>query len=452
MTAEGETKVKNERRSQDEDDAFANQNSSSGTPARDTGGKTRNRGKLAIEKNKTSFLQDLQSFHEKHGTPFLRPPKISGRDIDLHRLYSVVIARGGWLKVNSREDWDEVIEEINLPKRCVNNEIAIKQIYIRYLDKYERVNFHGEEKDPTEEEDDEKRHNRRWSARMLHSVPAVYNHAQHTVPEASRGSLNLSCDLYQPSEYDKLILSLLSPLPNEQDFAINVCTLMSNESKHTLKVDKCAKLICVLLAHGGVFNHFTLRDMFDEYYANIRKNSLHRFWKDCLFEKPQVLELAYGDYFEKMERDPTELIKAIYSEDPNATIDEDDCGKLNMGSLRCFLSLGPGLGTNDYIGQRVQQIASIFRNLSFNDENLPVLGSNKSFLRFLIMCANARWGNLHHMGLDMLGNVAADIDINDPQADEVTRCLLSTIWEGLEGADRGVIISCLEILSKKQRG
>ncbi|XP_038106945.1 uncharacterized protein LOC119766461 [Culex quinquefasciatus] len=36
-------------------------------------------------------------------------------------------------------------------------------------DKYEKVNFQGEEKDPTEEEDDVK-HNRRWSARMLHSV------------------------------------------------------------------------------------------------------------------------------------------------------------------------------------------------------------------------------------------------------------------------------------------
>ncbi|XP_065085787.1 AT-rich interactive domain-containing protein 2-like, partial [Ochlerotatus camptorhynchus] len=374
MTADGESKIKSERRSQDEDDSFSNQNSNSGTPGRETGGKTRTRGKLLYEKDRTSFWQDLHMFHEKNSTPFLRPPKIGGRDVDLHRLYSVVIARGGWLKVNSREDWDEVIEELNLPKRCVNNEIAVKQIYIRYLDKYERVNFHGEEKDPTEEEDDEKRHNRRWSARMLHAVPASYNHAQHTVPEAMRGSLNLSCDLYKPTEYDKLILSLLSPLPNEQDFAINVCTLMSNESKHTLKVDNCPKMIDVLLAHGGVFNHYSLRDMFDEYYGNIRKNSLHRFWRDSLFEKPQVLELSYQDYFQKVERDPTELIKSIYSPDLNKSIDDDDeCGMLNMATLRSFLSLGPGLGTNDYIGQRVLQIASIFRNLSFNEENTPAL-------------------------------------------------------------------------------
>ncbi|XP_039433878.1 uncharacterized protein LOC120416242 [Culex pipiens pallens] len=47
-----------------------------------------------------------------------------------------------------------------LPKRCVNNEIAMKQIYIRFLDKHEQVNFHGEKKDPTENEDDKKRYNR----------------------------------------------------------------------------------------------------------------------------------------------------------------------------------------------------------------------------------------------------------------------------------------------------
>lgn len=361
-----------------------------------------------------------------------------------------------------------MIEELDLPTRCVNNEIALKQIYIRYLDRYERVNFHGEDKDPAEDEDDEKRLHRRWSVRMLHSTPTVYNHHQHNVPEGLRSSLKLSDDLYRASEYDKLILSLLSPLPNEQDFAINVCTLMSNENKHTLKVDKCPRLVYVLLAHAGVFNHFSLRDTFDEYYSNIRKNSLQRFWKECLFEKPQVLELSLEDCFAKMGADPSALIASIYQQDePDEEMDgksggndggeaakradsdfEIMKGRLSTATLRTFLSLGTGLGTNDYIGQRVLQIAAIFRNLSFNEENLPVLGHNRTFIRFLIMCANSRWNNLHHLGLDMLGNIANEIDINDPQSDEVTRCLVSTLSEGLEGADRGVIISCLEVLSK----
>ncbi|XP_058065996.1 AT-rich interactive domain-containing protein 2 [Anopheles bellator] len=417
--------------------------------------------KPIFEKDKYSFLCDLQMFHDKNGTPFAKLPKISGRDVDLHKLYSVVISRGGWMKVNAREDWDEVIEELDLPTRCVNNEIALKQIYIRFLDRYERVNYHGEDKDPGEDEDDEKRLHRRWTVRALHTMPSVYNHHQHNVPEALRSSLKLSEDLYRASEYDKLILSLLSPLPNEQDFAINVCTLMSNENKHTLKIDRCPRLVYALLAHAGVFNHFTLRDTFDEYYSNIRKNSLQRFWKECLFEKPQVLELSMEDYFAKMDTDPSALIASIYQQEEQLEDEENDNeneaetdhaevahSRLNMATLRTFLCLGTGLGTNDYIGQRVLQIASIFRNLSFNEENLSLLGHNRTFIRFLIMCSNARWNNLHHLGLDMLGNIANEIDVNDPQSDEITRCLLSTVSEGLEGADRGVIISCLEVLSK----
>ncbi|XP_052567311.1 uncharacterized protein LOC120431759 [Culex pipiens pallens] len=60
---------------------------------------------------------------------------VGGRDVDLHRLYSVVVAR--WTK------------------------LKLKQIYIRFSNKYDKVNFNGEEKDPTEEGNNEKRHNRR---------------------------------------------------------------------------------------------------------------------------------------------------------------------------------------------------------------------------------------------------------------------------------------------------
>lgn len=113
-----------------------------------------------------------------------------------------------------------------------------------------------------------------------------------------------------------------------------------------------------------------------------------------------------------------------------------------------FLNLRRGLGTQDYIGQRVHQITSICRNLSFFDENVTTLVRNRTFIRYLVMCSNIRWGNLHQMALDMLGNVASELDLWDPTTDDLTRCLLSTIADGLESQDRGVIISCLEILYK----
>lgn len=61
-------------------------------------------------------------------------------------------------------------------------------------------------------------------------------------------------DFNSPNDYNKLVLSLLSGLPNEVDFAINVCTLLSNESKHVMQLEKDPKIITLLLANAGVFD------------------------------------------------------------------------------------------------------------------------------------------------------------------------------------------------------
>lgn len=252
----------------------------------------------------------------------------------------------------------------------------------------------------------------------------------------------------------------MSPLPNEQDFAINVCTLMSNEGRHMLKLDRCPRLLDTLMAHAGIFNSVNIREVFTEFYTNIRKHSLESFWKDCLVEKQHFLELGYEDFFMSAEKDEDCVNEVLVARDTLQLTDKSGkslpelellAKKLNLSTdleQLDFLSLSRGLGTHDYIGQRVHQIATILRNLSFIEENTGTLSRNRSFMRLLVMMANVRWTNLHHMGLDMLGNVAPDIELADPTIDHLTRCLMTTVTDGLESADRGVIISCLEILSK----
>lgn len=68
-----------------------------------------------------------------------------------------------------------------------------------------------------------------------------------------RAQLGVSQELC-PTEYDKLVLSLLSGLPNEVDFAINICTLLSNEGRHVLRLEKCPRLVELLIAHAGVWS------------------------------------------------------------------------------------------------------------------------------------------------------------------------------------------------------
>ena len=129
-------------------------------------------------------------------------------------------------------------------------------ILCRYLDTYEKFYFLGEEEEDEsnpyfDEEDSRARKERQ--RKIVQNVPTSYNEAQHRVADHLRAHYGLSTELYQKTDYDRLGLSLLSPLPNEQDFAINVCTLLSNEGRHTLKLAKCPRLLDILLVSTNIF-------------------------------------------------------------------------------------------------------------------------------------------------------------------------------------------------------
>lgn len=69
--------------------------------------------------------------------------------------------------------------------------------------------------------------------------------------------VGMSQEKYVPSGYEKLCLSLLSSLPNEVDYALNIITLMSGEGS-TLQLSKAPKLIDLLLAHTGIYSAGTM--------------------------------------------------------------------------------------------------------------------------------------------------------------------------------------------------
>ncbi|XP_044737524.1 AT-rich interactive domain-containing protein 2 isoform X2 [Chrysoperla carnea] len=506
-----------------------------------------------------AFLRELQHFHDTRGTPFRRPPVIGEVPIDLYLLYNLVTARGGWVKITNKNEWNSLVEYFHLPAHCVNIGVALKHVYLRYLDRYEKVHYLGEVVDRASEEDDEHRH-KRWSARAMHSVPLSYNYQQHNIAESMRSHNGLSADLYRPNDYERLLLCLLSPLPNEQDFAINTCTLLSNEGKHHLKLEKCPRLIDYLLAHAGVFNHHSLRPLFQHVYSKVRKQPLTSFWHDSIVHEQFVdltneskfikrkTVLPVLNTFSKKDKNQTgikkeetktssssspsssgkknaiinnevqsntskstqndlseascstseipskDIISSVsdsgnrLSDDKNnenidetvpskpssskhsdvlavqsSTIDTSDDDlfapeECYEGKQKFKLKLEPGdrdlfcvgrtLGTQEYVGQRVLQIANILRNLSFTEDNITVLANNITFIRFLLLCTNSRWNTLHQYGFDMLSNVATEIALKDPIRDRLSECLLLTITQGLSCDDRFVVISALDVLNK----
>nr|CAD7401397.1 unnamed protein product [Timema cristinae] len=123
------------------------------------------------------------------------------------------------------------------------------------------------------------------------------------------------------------------------------------------------------------------------------------------------------------------------------------CLKLEPCDKELFC-LGRTYGTQDYVGQRVLQIVTILRNLSFVEENMNVLASNVTFVRFVLLCARARWNNLHQAGLDMLGNISLDMRVEDPSTHRLSGVLVSVLTIGVGAEDRFVVLSCLEVLNK----
>ncbi|XP_075713146.1 AT-rich interactive domain-containing protein 2 [Rhinoderma darwinii] len=361
-----------------------------------------------------AFLDELRQFHESRGSRFRKIPAVGGRELDLHALYTRVITLGGFAKVSEKNQWGEVVEEFHFPRGCANAAFALKQYYLRYLEKYEKVHHFGED-------DDEVQPGNPKPQLPIGAIPCTYNYQQHIVPDYLRQSYGLTMDFNTPNDYNKLVLSLLSGLPNEVDFAINVCTLLSNESKHVMQLEKDPKIITLLLANAGVFDDTlgTFSAVFGDEWKEKTDRDFVQFWKDIVDDN-EIRDLIY-DKSRPQEGSST-------------------------GSLWDSLFHPPRkLGINDIEGQRVLQIAVILRNLSFEESNVKLLAANRTCLRFLLLSAHSHFISLRQLGLDTLGNIAAELQL-DPVDFKTTHLMFHTITKCLMSRDRFLKMRGMEIL------
>lgn len=358
-------------------------------------------------------------------------------------------------QVNRNDEWEDLLLSFGIEEATANGSLALKQTYLRYLDPYEKVHFLGEEEDHNDDwvDEEDSRLRRQRAAKIQGTVPVTYNYQQHNIQVQDRANYGLSVNLYKRTDYDRLTLSLISPLPNEQDFAINVCTLLSNEGRHTLKLSKCPRLLDLLLGHAGVFNHCNLQDYLNGLYKDARQYDLVAFWEDVCRDF-SVKELLLASTLRSSSSRSKASRKDAHSLDINGQeriqalmkrVDEE----INKRDDSGLFASGRQNGTHESAGQRVLQIATIIRNLSFEEDNVSVLARNLTCLRFCLLCASSEWSNLNQMGFDILGNVATDININEFSADTcVNEVLLSTITACISSDDRFQVISSLDILNK----
>lgn len=371
---------------------------------------------LDQRRKKQAFLDELRQFHQGRGSAFKKIPIVGGKELDLGALYVRVVSLGGFAKVSEKNQWSELGEEFNFPRSCSNAAFALKQYYLRYLEKYEKVHHFGED-------DDESQPGNPKASLPLGAIPSSYNYQQHVVSDYLRQSYGLSTDFVPPCDYNKLVLSLLSGLPNEVDFAVNVCTLLSNESKHAMQLDKDPKLVTLLLAHTGVFDDSlgSFSGVFGTDWKEKTSRDFVRFWKEVV-EDTEVRELLWD--------------KTSPAQD------------LDHWQSLFHPPRSPGI--SDMESQRVLQVAVILRNLSFEESNVKLLAANRTCLRFLLLCAHCSLVSLRQLGLDTLGNVAAELCL-DPIDFRTTHLIFHTITKCLMSRDRFLKMRAMEILGNLSR-
>ncbi|XP_007571677.1 AT-rich interactive domain-containing protein 2 isoform X1 [Poecilia formosa] len=362
-----------------------------------------------------AFLDELRQFHQSRGSPFKKIPIVGGKELDLNALYIRVVSLGGFAKVSDKNQWAELGEEFNFPRSCSNAAFALRQYYLRYLEKYEKVHHFGED-------DEEAQPGNPKAFLPVGAIPSSYNYQQHVVSDYLRQSYGLSTDFTQPCDYNKLVLSLLSGLPNEVDFAVNVCTLLSNESKHAMQLDKDPKLVTLLLAHTGVFDDSlgSFSVVFGTDWKEKTSRDFVRFWKEVV-EDAEVRELIWD--------------KSSSAQDGTSREDH----------WQSLFHPPRNPGTSDMEAQRVLQVAVILRNLSFEEANVKLLAANRTCLRFLLLCAHCNLISLRQLGLDTLGNVAAELQL-DPVDFRTTHLIFHTITKCLMSRDRFLKMRAMEIL------
>ncbi|XP_039747627.1 AT-rich interactive domain-containing protein 2 isoform X3 [Pararge aegeria] len=405
-------------------------------------------------RDKETFLKDLKQFNESKNIPY-KIPVVNGVDIDLYLLYSLVLQRGGLSRVNQNDTWESFLRQLRLPHPCVNGSTLLRRIYGTYLEKYERAKGPPGRDDDNDMDEDPRRGRGGGMPRI--------SYGGGTYISASGEPLRTGNRIAGPSE--RLTLSLLSPMPNEQDFAVNVCTVLAADHSNRLPLSTTPHILDFLLAHAGVYNHSSLRDTIGRSYYEARGRYPHEFWQlraggggakeladETKFmqpgiEQPELMVQALAahntltDCLRQGEEEDNSLEKIVEEdllEDWVTEPSEED---------QLFAPELAG-GASCVYTQRVLQIASIVRSLSFHEENVQYLARNATLIRFLLLCANCWVGTLRQSGLDTLGNVSTELIIKDPATCLISRHVLSTIQSALISQDRARVLAALELLNK----
>ena len=91
------------------------------------------------ETKSRKFREELTKFYNLQGKESFKYPIVSGKNLDLYKLYNEVIKRGGYQVVFENKQWKDVVCTLDLPSSCTSASFTVKRHYKKYLLSYEQT-------------------------------------------------------------------------------------------------------------------------------------------------------------------------------------------------------------------------------------------------------------------------------------------------------------------------
>ncbi|KAI9341120.1 hypothetical protein BDR26DRAFT_1007228 [Obelidium mucronatum] len=356
------------------------------------------------------FMTQLQQFHETLGTLLQPEPILGGKKLDLYRIYLGVKAAGGFEKVSEEHGWQKIANPFEFPPTCTNSAYVIKRAYKSYIYNFAQVKDHGtpiealrllESTTRKLNEEANAGLGKKGKAKPQDVTPVMTafvapqrgNGAPIRVEEYARD------DKYLVGGYqNKLLLALLSGLPNEVDWAFNKLVRLSSTAPPNFHLGSIPSLLDALLSHTDAFFDIlklnTAADNFETSPDHTRPSTL-------LVNLPHYSELTLFNSKESAE-----------------------------------------------LMERVLQLMHILRNFSFSDINLKFFISQHLVLtvvaKALALPPYSVYTALKHHALDIFENLAGYITLRG-RNDFYLACIRKII---MESTDRGLLIGSLRALAR----
>lgn len=151
---------------------------------------------------------------------------------------------------------------------------------------------------------------------------------------------------------------MASSLPNEVDFALNTCAILSAPGPFVFNLDRQSGLITLIVGQAGVFddNSDILQEEFIRAQKRTTKRDFLHFWSTAGISDPDVLKI-----FSMVK--PNKYSELDYQLFPLLKNEQYEQKQI------------------DTVEYRVQQVLDIVRNLSFEAHNAPLLANNWACLK-----------------------------------------------------------------------